>query len=311
MDGVRRWPAAAAFRAMNAPAIRDLAGRRYERALATHRRQIPALAPGDAAIVDGLHRNGVHVTSLDALGLPLSAEMVALARERSTRFAGDAHRRHDIGHQHLVVPAIDVADPTLFRWGVQDRLLDIVEAYLGLPAAYDGLSIIYTIADGQEQATRLWHRDREDRRMLKVAVYLNDVGPDGGPFQLFGRRDERQDDTHGYRYHEADDAHFRAMFGDDYAASVTSCTGPAGTVVFADTARYFHRGAPATGADRAAAFFSYFARRPRHPFFCERSGLSRAQLAALADGMPQRQRDAVLWRRFLPLLLRLIPAQPL
>ncbi|MBB4154060.1 hypothetical protein GGQ80_001970 [Sphingomonas jinjuensis] len=147
--------------------------------------------------------------------------------------------------------------------------------------------------------------------MLKVAVYLNDVGSDGGPFQLFSRVDERQNDRHGYRYHEADEVHFRELFGENYADSVTSCTGPAGTVVFADTAKYFHRGAPAFARDRAAAFFSYFARRPRHPFFCERSGLTRDQLAVIAAGLPKRQQDAVLWHQALPLPLRMIPPAPL
>jgi hypothetical protein len=49
-----------------------------------------------------------------------------------------------------------------------------------LPVAYDGASVNYTVADGREVSTRRWHRDWEDRRMLKVAVCLNDVGHGGG-----------------------------------------------------------------------------------------------------------------------------------
>jgi hypothetical protein len=305
---LQQWPASLAFTATNLPVVRPLMGRRYQRDLDAHKPRLPTLGESDASIVDGLHRFGVHVTSLSALGLDQSDEMVTAARDRSDRYAAEARRRNAGGEQHLIVPVEETTRFELFTWGLQDRLLDIVERYLGLPVAYDGPTIIYTVADGREGATRLWHRDREDRRMLKVAVYLNDVGNDGGPFQLFSRVDERQDDRHGYRYHEADDTHFREWFGEDYARSVTSCTGPAGTVVFADTAKYFHRGAPAFAQDRAAAFFSYFARRPRHPFFCARSGLSRDQLATIADGLPSRQREAVLWHRSLPLPMRMIPA---
>jgi hypothetical protein len=151
------------------------------------------------------------------------------------------------------------------------------------------MTIVYTVAGGKAESTRQWHRDREDRRMVKIAIYLNDVDGDGGPFEL---------DTRGER---ASDADF---------ATVRSCEGPAGTVIFADTARCLHRGRPAK-RDRAAVFYSYFSRRPRNSFFCERSGLTRLQVAALTRNLPPRQAESAQWHAALPPLLRLIPSAPI
>jgi len=87
----------------------------------------------------------------------------------------------------------------------------------------------------------------------------------------------------------------------------TSHTGAAGTVIFADTARYYHRGKPPIRSDRAAVFFGYFARPPRHPFLCERSRLSRAQITQLVADLPQVERDTALWMQSVPIPIRWIP----
>ena len=78
-------------------------------------------------------------------------------------------------------------------------------------------------------------------------------------------------------------------------------------MIFSDTASQYHRGKPAISRDRCAIFYNYFSRVPRHPFFCERSGLSRSQIAKLADGLTPEQRDCVLWRDSLPAIARLVP----
>lgn len=89
-----------------------------------------------------------------------------------------------------------------------------------------------------------------------------------------------------------------------------SCEGPAGTALFADTARFFHRGKPATGRHRAALFFSYFARRPQRPYFCNRSSFSKTELEHLVAGLLPAQRQAAMWHDDLPLHWRMIPAAP-
>jgi len=186
--------------------------------------------------------------------------------------------------------------------------LKIVEGYLGLPPAYDGPKVAYTPADGRQAGTRLWHRDREDRRMMKIAVYLTDVPDSGGPLQCLKREVYDGPVNRDFSYPVLTHAQLERKLGrpivDD---DITSCTGPAGTVVFMDTARLYHRGKPALDTARRAVFQSYFSRNPRHPFFCERSDLSRAEMAHFATELSSpAQRNAVCWRdvigwkRFVP-----------
>jgi hypothetical protein len=288
---VRSLPADTAQRIVSMPSIQRRLETLYHQSLDAHASALPRLTGLDARICEGLQRDGIFATSLQDLGLAGSADMFETARRMVADYAPEAHRRARLGEKYLMLPGAQVMmQPRLYTWGLADRLLNIAESYLGLPPAYDGMALVYSVADGKEEATRRWHRDREDRRMVRIAIYLNDVDADGGPFEL----DRRGPD---------------ALQADDPDA-IRSCPGPAGTVIFADTGRCLHRGRPAT-RDRMAIFYSYFSRKPRYSFYCERSGLSRAQISALTRELPARQTESALWHRSLPRLLRVIPSAPI
>ncbi len=307
--GLHDMPGRWALRAANTAPVRRLLGARYHAAIARHRVNLSALNLIDNAIVRQLRTTGVFITSLDALALDGSIALIIAAQAAALSFADEARRRVRAGSDFNVVPSAAIlAAPEIFSWGLSQRLLAIAESYLELPVGYDGVSVNYTVADGREVSTRKWHRDWEDRRMLKVAIYLNDVDADGGPFEMVSRADAMQHDRTGFFYGLAGDAELEARLGPDFRRDIVSCTGGTGTVIFTDTAGYFHRGKPATARDRAALFYSYFARSPRHPFLCERSGLSRSDIAHLANDLAPAQRAAVDWRRTVPLALRMIPS---
>ena len=73
--------------------------------------------------------------------------------------------------------------PEIYMWGLNQRLLGVVENYIGLPIRYHGADLRREFNDGKLNDVRQWHVDAEDRRMFKIIVYLNDVLPGGGPFQ--------------------------------------------------------------------------------------------------------------------------------
>ncbi|MCM8729778.1 hypothetical protein ACFO8O_02170 [Hephaestia sp. GCM10023244] len=305
---LKNFPARSALRLANAPPVSRVLANRYRRALAAHRAALPVLSGLDREIVTGLERDGIFVTSLDVLGLPGSQEALRAGQRLADAFAEEARQQVAAGKTFTIVPPGNIANtPEIVMWGLHDRLLDIVEAYIGLPVAYDGVNIIYTVADGREAGTRQWHRDWEDRKTIKVAIYCNDVGKQDGPFQAIARADPAQDDARGYHYTTATSAELATVLGADFERDIVTCDGPAGTVIFVDTAKCFHRGQPAFATDRRAIFHSYFARTPRHPFLCERSGMTRGQLSRLARGLNPRQQSTILWRRSLPALVRLIP----
>jgi hypothetical protein len=191
-----------------------------------------------------------------------------------------------------------MAHPTIFRWGLAELILQIVECYVGLPVGYDGLSYYYSVADGQEARPRQWHRDREDRRMLKVALYVHDVDNQGDPFQsMLPECSRLVGDPRRYQYRPLTEERLLRRLPDGSEMKSVTCTGPTGTIFFADTAQYYHRGKPPVLTDRSAIFFSYFARPPRHPFLCHRSPLSPRQIRDLVDDMTPEQKGFIRVKR--------------
>jgi hypothetical protein len=298
-------PANLGCRIVALPQIASRLDANYEATKREHARHVPAVIGNDKAIIDGLKTNGVFVTSLEELKLPDTMCFLEKA---------DA-----LGHQHQPfqrsfqagADAI-MANPQIFRWGLHNRLLDIAENYLGVPVGYDGINIYFTKADGRETGARCWHRDSEDRQMLKIAVYIDDVDGGNGPFQVLQRRIPKFDHLGGGPFPLLTQRELEEALPDfDMARDVVTCLGKRGTVVFSDTASLYHRGMPAISHDRYAIFFNYMSRAPLRPFRCERTMISRAQVEQLASKMPARQRDCVLWRKSLPLIARILPPAPI
>jgi hypothetical protein len=310
MRRFRDAPARAAYRALNTPILRTHSAKRHASAIDRYKSSIPALSGIETLVVDGLARDGYFITSLEDLASGSGRDLLDRSTAMAARYDEPAHRNalHG-GNGNLIPPDAIYEDQSIFRWGLNDGLLNIIEAYLKLPVAYDGVQYSYTVSSGGGKiSTERWHRDWECRSVIKVAVYCNDIDESNGPFQLVSRDHSQRRDADGYNYHLMDDETLAATLGSDVKRDIVTCAGSTGTVVFADTGRYFHRGqAPRTG-DRKILFYSYFARPPRHPFFCERSGLSRKQVATLAKTMPQRSKAAALWRQDVPALLRMIPS---
>jgi hypothetical protein len=276
----------------------------YERAKRSYGAHLPRLCDSDVRIVDDLKKSGFSITSLEAMGLEgvdaMLADAYALVARHTPLTRSFQADGHDI-----------IAYDQIIRWGLSDRLLDIAENYLGTPVGYDGINVFFTKADGMEAGARRWHRDAEDRRMLKIALYLNNVDEDGGPLQVL----RRQLPEHGRpvrgKFPVLSQERLKRTLGDfDPKRDVVTFVGKVGTLVFADTATLYHRGKPATARDRWAIYFNYMSRTPLRPFRCERSTISRAETRRLAASMPQRQRDCLLWRDSLPFIARILPPAP-
>jgi hypothetical protein len=281
---------------------------RYEKYLREHQSNLPVLDSMDSRIVDELQQTGIFVTSLESLDLPNTSEFFEAGKKLAQDLTEISLHPDKKGHYEILATSDQlVRYKELFQWGLNERLLKIAERYLGLPVAYDGLLSVLSIADGKEIGARAWHRDREDRRMMKVCVYLNNVNDDGGPFQFL------HSEINSLLCNLVKGS-YRSVFNEELKTfssatsdKVTTCTGLAGTVIFVDPAMHYHRGKPPTRLNRSAIFFSYFSRRPWHPFFCQRSPLSRKQRAFLSQGMSSYQQACVHWTDNLSWLVKLIP----
>src|SRR5438105_4567090 len=109
-----------------------------------------------------------------------------LARERE---GGVSELRRRAGKEFVVRRyaygvKLGLDDPWL-RLGVNRRLLDIANAYLEMWSKLEYVDVWYTPSADEEErrSSQRWHRDFNDRRLLKAFVYLVDVDEETGPFE--------------------------------------------------------------------------------------------------------------------------------
>ena len=116
--------------------------------------------------------------------------------------------------------------------------------------------------DTPATSSQLWHHDPEDLKLVKVFIYLDEVAADNGPFTYIPQ-------THpfGARVLEAKKHKKKERLVDDQLTDVFPpdtwrvCTGPARTMIIADTLGYHRGGKPTTGT-RLLVTFTYTSGTP-------------------------------------------------
>ena len=182
--------------------------------------------------------------------------------------------------------AILTLDNPWLRLGLDERIINIANAYLGLWTKLNYADVWYTIPSGDERPatfSQKWHRDPEDKRMVKVFLYFSDVDESAGPLQYVpGSSRSRGVYRHVWpnrfeRY--PPEQEFEARFP---PSQQFTCTGAAGTFVFCDTSG-FHRGGYATGRPRIMAAWTYVTPASPDPRRFEVDGSpGRSELSELA-----------------------------
>jgi hypothetical protein len=249
---------------------------------------LPALPAELQGALRALALFGLLDLPLAALGVP-AEEMLAVtgahvARLREETPAPGAHSLH-------VPPAMLLAHPQPYAWGLAPALVNLAELHFGLPVEYLGVDVKRELADGVTAGTRQWHLDPEDERMLKLILYLDDVDDGAGPFEaLDAASTERVCAALGYRWGD--------HFDDEAVARVVPrsawrrCTGPRHTAVLVDPARCLHRASPPTRRDRYSMTFSYTSRRAYFAFRESRE-LQAGFVAAWGHRLDARERACV------------------
>ena len=152
-------------------------------------------------------------------------------------------------------------DNPWFRVCTSRRMLDLANSYLGLWSKLEYVDMWYSVPQSEDEArvaSQRWHRDFNDKHLLKAFLYLVDVDEGTGPFQYV------PGSAPGGRY---SDAWPWRPLGDNYppegeleqripAEDMRAFTGPKGTLVFCNTAG-FHRGGFATERPRVLATVTY------------------------------------------------------
>jgi hypothetical protein len=274
------------------PFIRYQAELAYQTLVEKHVINLPVLSKTDFDLVKTIKHEGIVITSLEDLGIPSTLQLLQAAKNLMPKIPQSIS-----GHKNeFVVHASSqqiMEYPEIFLWGLEQRLLNIVENYLGLPVAYHGVYFRRDIANQVEQGSRLWHIDKEARKVLKIIVYLNNMSEDKGPFQyipqpLTSQIADSLKYTSGYIL---DQTMQEFVSPTDYK----SCIGPVGTVIFAATDSIFHRGKLPIDSDRFAIFFDYTPRQQRQSFYGA-SSLPHEDLLFLAKNISEQQKECIFWQ---------------
>jgi len=150
-------------------------------------------------------------------------------------------------------------DNPWLRLGVNHRLLDLANAYLGMWSKLEYVDLWYTppVSEAERRSSQQWHRDFNDRHLLKAFVYLVDVDEEAGPFEYIPRTAPGGElgslwpwRPLGDNYPPQDEL---ARKVEDRAVTFTA---PKWTIIFCNTCG-FHRGGFATGKPRALATFTW------------------------------------------------------
>lgn len=227
-------------------------------------------------IAEDLREQGISITHIDEL-FPGEGKLAELQRYAEGLRPGAKVRE---GKPFLKMlwednPVLDVNNPYT-ELSLHSRVLNIVNTYMGMCTRFDYSTLDITTPvppDSDAFRSQNWHRDRDDKKMCKMFLYLNDVDESAGPFfyatattygQKRGRLFPQRPPKGSY---PSEKALMRIIPRDE----IIACTGKAGTLVFADTSG-LHKGGFAKEKERVmftsaytsrAAMRSVFWRRPK------------------------------------------------
>jgi hypothetical protein len=285
-DKIKRVPNKVKRTFMQIPIFADLSRYNYQSKLEKHLHYLPKITDQDEVLVESLHQKGTFVTSWQSLQLDSTHLMLASCKHLLSELLISPSNQHHV----ISIPLLKTMQyPEIFLWGLEERILNSIENYIGLPILYHGVELRREIANGELIDVRQWHIDVEDYRMVKIIIYLNDVNLNGGPFEYISKDKSlllRQ--TLKYNSGFVSDHMIEPFVPKSYWQP---CTGSYGTVIFSDTCNVFHRAKPPVTSDRFSITFSYTSQKPIKKY--STGVLPQDEFLKLSRRLSQRQSDCI------------------
>ena len=277
------------------PLLQTMKEEAYQKATDYHARYLPLLDRQSRAIVRRLQSEGTCVIPLNKLRLSTTEQMMAEAQH----LANKLKTPQDTGKLEQCEVGADKKDlgesAEILLWALEPKLLNIIENYIGLPILYQGFAVRRSVADGQYSGVRRWHMDWEDRRIIKIIIYLNDVEAGGGPYEYI-KKDISANAIAPLDYYNLGFLSDAEMQQGASPLDWTACLGKQGSVVITDTSNVFHRAQPPTIKDRFSITFCYTS---AHPLVVWRPRkISREKWELVDRQLSSRQRNCLTKRRF-------------
>ena len=157
-----------------------------------------------AAISRDLKRDGIAILPADDLLGPeslydnLAAAVDGLETDSAPRIA-QLRRDYEAGETasqkpfSIVLAGRDAPAAGIYTaFALQRPILDVVNSYMGMYSVLTQCQIWHNLVTaGAPSQSQLWHRDPEDRHVLKLFLYLSDVDEGAGPL-TYARGSQRR-----------------------------------------------------------------------------------------------------------------------
>jgi hypothetical protein len=242
---------------------RYLSNRRSRQLYTSHR---PSLDGVQLRIVNEVHEQGYSALPFselfpDSVWEAVSAEGAAFvqATEQGEVQAGARGkdflvRKYD---EHSTVPL----DNPWLSVCLSRKMLDIANEYLQLWSKLEYVDLWYSIpvgADAERKASQIWHRDFNDRHLLKGFLYLSDVDEQSGPFEYVpgSQPGGPYAGVHPWQPMVIGRISEKELAKYVPAADVRTFTAPKGTLIFCNTSG-LHRGGFVEADPRVLAAGTY------------------------------------------------------
>lgn len=277
------------------PPFQALKEQLYQKALNDYAQFLPQLDAQGQTIVEELHQEGTCVIPIENLGIPSTAKMMSTAFALAEKLKRIKSESNNADNCEVGSSPEDLREFTeMLFWALEPKLLDIVENYIGLPILYQGFAMRKSVADGKYSGVRRWHIDWEDRRIIKIIIYLNDVVEGGGPYNYIPRNmtAEAIAKLNYYNLGYLSDAEMATAISEsDWQA----CLAPKGSVVISDTSSVFHRAQPPTEHERFSITFCYTSAMPQ--VIWRGRKISPEQWEIIEQNLSQRQKECLPKKR--------------
>jgi hypothetical protein len=287
---IKKYPKKLKREIQRLPLFQARADKRYYELLEQHTPSLPQLNAKEDIIFARLWQEGTYITSVDKFDIGGTDLMFEVATNIANKL------RLDTQQNSFNYPAINLTKshlvkyPEIFLWGLEEKLLNLVENYIGLPIIYQGLSLRQDIADGESVGVRKWHLDWEDRRVIKIIIYLNDVDTNCGPYEYIPKK-LTTTAMSNLKYYDLGFFSDREMEAAIPKSNWQTCTGKAGTIIISDTCNIFHHLKPPITTDRFSLTFCYTSERPQ--VIWEDKLFIKDKLSLIGNKMNQRQKNCL------------------
>jgi hypothetical protein len=167
---------------------------------------------------------------------------------------------------------LDLSNP-FFKFYLNHKITFLVNSYLGYIPQLNYVSVEKTIPVEKDMGpshSQNWHRDPEEKRMIKVFIYINEVNERNGPFvyvkhsQPSGKSTLSKFAPQKLSYGSYPDE--KSVLSKVKDKDLITAIGKAGTVIFCDTAG-LHRGGLSFSGERIMATGFYPSKKWTEPSF--------------------------------------------